>query len=96
MRGFAAVVLLGCVVPARLHAGAMSDCVARGGTYFEDGHCEMGRDDRRKGCLRQGGRFTSSGDCEIRRDPVADCKKAGGDGMHDGRCWRIVRPGDVR
>jgi hypothetical protein len=56
----------------------------------------MGRDDRRKDCLRQGGRFTSSGDCEIRRDPVADCKKAGGDGMHDGRCWRIVRPGDVR
>jgi hypothetical protein len=84
------------VVPARGHADMRQDCVAQGGTYFEDGHCEVGRDEQRKKCIRQGGHFLSNGSCEIRRDPVEECKKAGGDGMSDGRCWRIVRPEDER
>ncbi len=90
-RRLAGVLMLVLVVPAPVRAGAMNDCVAQGGTYFEDGHCEVGRDDARKACLHQGGRFLSDGSCQIRRDPVDDCKKAGGDGMTDGHCWRIVR-----
>ena len=93
-RCLAGVLLLTLVVPAGVRAGAMSDCIAEGGTYYEDGHCEVGRDDQRKACLRQGGRFLSNGDCEIHRDPVRDCKEAGGDGMTEGHCWRAIRRGD--
>ena len=89
-----AALLLALAAPARVDAGAMQDCVAQGGTYFDDGHCEVGRDDQRKACLRQGGRFLSNGSCEMRRDPIKDCKDAGGDGYTDGHCWRAVRPGD--
>jgi hypothetical protein len=93
-RRLAGILLVVLAVPVPARAGAMSDCVAQGGTYYDDGHCEVGRDDARKSCLRQGGRFLSSGSCEIRRDPVEECKKAGGDGMTDGHCWRAVRRGD--
>jgi hypothetical protein len=93
-RWLAGVLLLALVVASGVRAGAMDDCVAEGGTYFEDGPCEVGRDDSRKACLRQGGRFLSNGDCQIRRDPVKECKEAGGDGMTEGHCWRAIRPGD--
>jgi hypothetical protein len=91
-----ALLLLVALAPVPARADAMRDCVEQGGTYFDDGHCETegGRDDARKACLRQGGRFLSNGQCEIHRDPVAACKEAGGDGMTDGHCWRVVRPGD--
>jgi hypothetical protein len=88
------LMLLALAAPAR--AGSMRDCTAQGGTYFEDGRSELGRDDARKSCLRQGGHFRADGSCEIRRDPVQTCKEMGGDGMAEGHCWRFVRPGDRR
>jgi len=82
------------LVPSGAVAGRRQNCAARGGTYFEDGTCEVGRDDRRKDCLRQGGRFLSNGTCEIHHDPIQDCKNAGGDLMHRGKCYHVVRPGE--
>lgn len=94
----AGVLMLAALAPGPGRADGMRDCIEQGGTYYEDGRCEIegGRDDARTACLRQGGRFLANGQCEIHRDPVAACKESGGDGMTAGHCWRIARPGDRR
>ncbi len=90
----AAGLLVLLLAPSSALADPRRDCAARGGTYFEDGTCEVGRDEHRKDCIRQGGRFHSNGECEIHRDPIKDCKSAAGDLMDHGQCYHIVRPGE--
>ena len=68
----------------------MRACVERGGTYYEDGHCEVGGDAAAKACRRQDGTYRRDGSCEVERDPVEDCKAAGGVMMQQGRCYGLA------
>ena len=80
--------LLATPLPAR---GGMRDCAERGGVWFENGRCELAKDDAAARCHRQGGRWlSSSGSCETARvDPDEECRKRGGIGVHEGKCYRV-------
>jgi hypothetical protein len=71
-------------------ADRMRDCVEQGGTYFNDGHCEVAREDPAHACRRQGGRYVGNGRCEFaptEQQQVDACKQAGGILMQAGRCY---------
>jgi hypothetical protein len=85
-----AVLALSIAAPPPTHAG-MRDCVERGGVWLESGGCELPNDDAAAQCHRQGGRWlSSSGRCEAAKvDLDEECRKRGGVGVHEGRCYRI-------
>ena len=80
--------LLSSVSPATAGNAAIRECVERGGTYLEDGTCEISADLARR-CRQLGGRYLGSGRCEIvdTADPIERCKQDGGVLMHQGRCY---------
>jgi hypothetical protein len=89
-------IALALVAPLPAWSGAMRDCVERGGTYLENGTCEMRDDEAAQQCRHQGGRYlASSGRCELPRvDPIERCKQAGGVTIHEGTCYRLRRRDD--
>jgi len=87
----AGLIALALATPLPARSDAMRNCVERGGTYLENGTCEIGADEAAKSCRRQGGRYlATSGRCELpAEDPEERCKQAGGIGVHEGKCYRL-------
>lgn len=70
---------------------AIRDCVEQGGTYHEDGTCEIGAGEAARKCRRQGGRL-QGGWCYLpEEDPIDRCKAAGGVLLLEGKCYKPPR-----
>ena len=80
--------LLVFVSPATAGNAAMRECVERGGTYLENGTCDVSETPARR-CKRLGGRYVGNGRCEFEdtEDPIDRCRQDGGVLMHQGRCY---------